>query len=240
METVVWNDNGKAGEVLTLLTMAPCRFILPPGMSLKIEKNPECPWPTHEYEIINIEDIANVWQNIKPGIINVICFLPFIIDPVIYSRVLSHVFKRLIRGAHDGIIPTPMSFFIDEFHTLAPSGGHGLGPKHYEIAAAIQLNIEQLRAWGIRIVATIQGNTKLRKGIRQEFNWPIIKRGANFNRSDEPKLSRFNYVWGKLTDLQLILVWPDRTFSDIINIDYYPRGREIGTIKYVGLFEAQP
>ena len=242
METIAWIDNGKNGtngsEILTLMTLGPCRFLIPKGMALKVAINESCPWPIFGYEVVEIADINDIWLNVKPGYINVISYFPYILDPVIFSNVLSDMFKQLIRNAHDKKLPVPLSVFIDEFHIYSPSGGHGLGSKHYEISSVIQMNIEQLRGWGVRLVATIQGNTKLRKGVRQEFGWLVLKSGANFNRNDEPKLSRYTSLFVGLDPLQLVVVWPGHLdFSDPIRIDYYPKGHDIGDIDYIGLFE---
>lgn len=245
-ETLVWMDIGKKSESSTLLMLGPVRFIIPSGMEFIIEPGKDFnggvkldgqPFKVYEHEIVYIDDPADPWQHIRKGWINVVCIYPYIIDPQIYAEVVSKMFDKLIRYAHYEKIVTPMTIFIDEFHVLAAGSTHGLSGKHYSAGAMIQLNIDKLRATGIRIIGSSQGITKLRKGVRSAFNWIIIKRGANFRPDDEPKLHAFNPKWQTLEDNQLIIVFPTKLYSDIIEVMYYPRGEEIAHLRYPTILE---
>jgi hypothetical protein len=94
---------------------------------------------------------------------------------------IGKLFTALIRLAHDYALPVPLAIFYDEFHKVAPGQGHGLSDKHYKFASVVQLNIERLRSLKVRFVATTQGWTKIRKGVRSSFNWIFARRGAIFS-----------------------------------------------------------
>lgn len=246
-ETLVWFDIGKKSEASTLMMLGPCRFIIPRDMKFELIPGP-CynggtrldgqPFNVFPHEIVFIDDPADPWQDIKRGFINIICLYPYIIDPAIYADAISKVFNKLIRYAHFEQIINPMTIFVDEFHIAAAGSTHGLSGKHYNAGAIIQLNIDKLRATGIRIIGSSQGITKLRKGVRSAFGWIIIKRGTSFRPDDEPKLHNYNPKWQTLKDNQLVIVFPTRTFSDIIDISYYPRGQEIAHLRYLTLLES--
>lgn len=244
-ETAVWFDLGKADESGTLLTLGPVRFLVPPNCKITVKRTDikegtrldGTPFKVHDFEVVTIDDPADPWKSIKKGVINVICVYPFIIEPKPYAGVVSAMFTKLIRYAHHREIITPMTILIDEFHMLAPASGHGLGNEHYEAANMIQLNIDKLRAIGIRIIGSSQGVTKLKKGIRTAFNWNIAKRGANYRQEEEPKLHAFNSKWQKLDDDQVVVVFPNRDFTNILNTNFYPMGSEISEIDYDGEFD---
>jgi energy-coupling factor transporter ATP-binding protein EcfA2 len=235
-ETVVWFDQGKANEILTLLTFADITLHIPVNMNVDYNISANAPHKIKEIKHFNA--VKDIWLNLDKGGVNVICLLPFILEPVVYANALSQAFRHLIYYAHDEKIPSPLAIFCDEFHLIAPSQGHGMpGGKHYEVGALVQMNLEQLRGWGVRICATIQGNNKLRKGARNEFPWKIMLNGCAFFRHDEPKLARFNAIWEKLdrNPPQFVIAFPNKAFSDIYTLQYYPRGIEYGHIKYIGL-----
>jgi energy-coupling factor transporter ATP-binding protein EcfA2 len=244
-ETIVWFDLGKADESGTLLTFSDCRFIVPRGCKLDINKTeikdgvrPDgTPYKVHDFEIVEIDDPSDPWMAVKRGVINVIVVYPFILLPGPYANVVSEMFTKLIFYAHRRQLIVPMTVFVDEFHMLAPASGHGVNNKHYLAAGVIQLNIDKLRATGVRLIGSSQGVTKLRKGVRTAFNWQIVKRGANFRQEEEPKLHRFNLKWQNLDNREMVLVYPTKKFSDIIQIDYYPRGTEIAQFYYTGEYD---
>jgi hypothetical protein len=66
-ETVVWFDTMKSDEALTLLLMAPVRFLVLPGCKLNIKLNPECKKKIYEYEIKEMRDGFNPWFDLREG-----------------------------------------------------------------------------------------------------------------------------------------------------------------------------
>lgn len=253
-ETLVWFDTMKSDEALTLLTMGPVRFIIPPGCEMEIKLKDQDRLKVHEYEIVKMTDIFNPWKDLRaPDLnedgsvqrswINVICLEAYIIDDEVYSMVISEIFTKLIRLAHFHKIIIPLTIFIDEFHNLAPASGHELGKLHSKAGKMIQRNVEKLRSLGIRLIGSTQAQSKIRRGVRGAFDWLILKRGSIFEFGDEPKLFQFNGKWAGLDNLEMVIVEPNRVFSDPLKIhaspeaDFYPRGAEIGSIRYTGEVE---
>jgi energy-coupling factor transporter ATP-binding protein EcfA2 len=224
-DTRVWVDSMKSEESLVLLTMSPVRFLIPAGCKLDIKINPEYKGPKlHEYEIVEMPDYTNPWKYLRPDWGNVICLSAYLIDPAAYANVMAAVFTNLIWGAHHKKIIVPMALFVDEIHNIAPSNGHSYDRIHTKAGLIVQHNVERLRSMGIRVIGSTQGNSKLRRGVRSCFNWLIVKRGSNFDRREEFTLNNFNKKWAKLKNLQISIVFPNRTFSKLITIDYFPRG----------------
>jgi energy-coupling factor transporter ATP-binding protein EcfA2 len=245
-ETIVWFDIGKVSEAATLLTFGPVRFIVPKDMKFELTPGKDFgggqridgePFKVYPYEIVYIEDPADPWMSIKKGWINIVCLYPYIIDPQIYAEAISKTFNKLIRYAHYEQLISPMSIFLDEMHLIAAGSTHGLSGKHYNAGAILQLNIDKLRAMGVRIVGSSQGITKLRKGVRSAFSWIIIKRGAIFLPDDELKLHHFNPKWQTLEPYQFVIVEPTRRYSDIMEIAYYPKGIDIAHLRYLSELE---
>jgi energy-coupling factor transporter ATP-binding protein EcfA2 len=224
-DTLAWVDSMKSEEALTLLTLSPVRFLIPEGCKLDIKINPEYQGPKlHEFEIVEMPDYCNPWKYMRKDWSNVICLSAYLIDPSAYANVMSAVFTNLIMGAHHKKIITPMTLFVDEIHNIAPSNGHSYDRIHTKAGLIVQHNVERLRSMGIRLIGSTQGNSKLRRGVRSCFNWLIVKRGSNFDRREEFTLNNFNKKWAKLKNLQISIVFPNRTFSKLITIDYFPRG----------------
>jgi hypothetical protein len=245
-ETILWFDIGKKSEASTLLTLGNVRFIIPKGMKFEFTPGESYgggtrldgePFKVYEHEVVEIEDVCDPFQSIRRGWINVYCLYPYIIDPAIYADAVSQVFNKLIRYAHMENIITPLTIFVDEFHVAAAGNSYGLSGSHYKAGSWITLNIDKLRACGIRLIASSQGITKLRKGVRSAFDWIIIKRGAIFRPDDEMKLEHFNAKWQKLVEYQLVIAFPSRLYSDIIDLTYYPRGIEIAHLRYPTMLE---
>jgi hypothetical protein len=230
-DTIVWFDSGKSSEILTLSTMKELNLLIPEGLDVEIESEREI-----DVSKTYIGDLNEIWMRLDENRINVITIWSFILDPVIFTEVVAKIFTSLIRYAHEYRIKTPLTIFYDEFHTVAPARGHGLSEKHYRYGSVVQLNIERLRSLKIRFVATTQGWTKIKKGVRDCFNWIICRRGASFS-SDQPKLQRFNPLFEKLKTDECIIVYPTKLFSDIIKLPRYDDGESLGRVRYKGVFE---
>ncbi len=232
-ETIVWFDTGKSSEFLTLAKFKPLRLIIPETLDIDVSLKTD---NLNEIERVHVFDFGEVWRSLDKHKINVISFEPFVLHPEIYTKIVGKLFTALIRLAHDYALPTPMTIIYDEFHKVAPGQGHGLSEKHYRFGSIIQLNIERLRSLKVRFVATSHGWTKIRRGVRSSFNWFICKRGANF-ANDQPKLQRFNPLFEKLQTDECVIVYPTKIFSDIVKLPKYEDGEELGTVRYIGVFE---
>jgi hypothetical protein len=144
------------------------------------------------------------------------------------------MFKRLIQLAHSKAVITPLTIFIDEIQEIAPAVGHAFDSKHEEAAKWMAMNMKMVRSLGIRIIGATHDLYELRKGVRKEMAWQIPKQGVNYDRWEEPRLSKFNELWASLnvTDKGTLacIVRPDRMFSDKIEIPFYPRAEGPGGI----------
>lgn len=241
-DNIIWFDSGKSSEWLNLLQFGDVNVMLPYGCKYKIDdqvsEKSYTELPNHivgEHQFKNIDEI---WLDINKKAINVVMIEPFIVDPVVYTYFTGKLYDRLIRLAHDYQIQTPLTIFYDEFHRIAPGQGHGLNDRHYSYGAIIQHNIERLRSLGVRFMASSQGWTKIRKGVRSAFTWHLIKRGAMYER-DQPKLARFNAHWETLRNSQGVLVNDVRRYSDDMKLDYYGDGNRWGRTYYYGEFKTK-
>ena len=230
-ETIVWFDSGKSSEILTLAKFKPLKLIIPQTLDIEIETD-------HDFDIEKhyFSDFPEIWRVLDEDRINVISIWPFILEPILFTEIVAKIFRQLIRLAHEYKIQVPLAIFYDEFHTVAPARGHGLSDKHYKYGSIIQLNVERLRSLKIRFIGTTQNWTKIKRGVRDCFNWLMCRRGACFN-NDQPKLMRFNPLFEKLQTDECIMVYPTRIFSDIIKLPKYEDGESLGRVRYIGVFE---
>lgn len=235
-ETVVWFDTGKSAEILRLATFAPVTIWIPDDETLDvvITQNPDV---SLDIRVKPFKDMETLWTGLQKGRINVICIEPFILDPMSRTTVIQKVFSTLIRMAHDYRIITPLAIFYDEFHRIAPAKGHGASMSQERYGGVIQENVERLRSLGVRFVPSTQGWYKLRKGVRDCFSWIMIKRGASFDHDAERKLGKFSGLWATLKVNEAVLVKPTREFSDILKLDTYGDGHDLGTVRYKGVYE---
>lgn len=232
-ETILWNDAGKSDELLVVGQFGPLHILLPEGMDLDIES------PSVTYTKDWFTDPADVWRLIQRGTINVLCIEPFIRKPQYFTPVVTSIFSKLIDMAHDHHLPVPLSIFYDEFHRVAPGKGQAYDSRHAAFGAEIQYNIETLRSLQVRFIASTHGWTKLRKGVRSSFNWFMINRGGSFTPSEQPKLARFNQKYEKLQVDECIIAFPNKVFTDIMQIPYYGEGWHYGKIHYHGKITPQ-
>lgn len=230
-ETIVWFDSGKSSEILTLAKLGALNIILPAQTEIRIECS--------DADIIQKEFInpTEIWTGLlEKDRINIVCLAPYILSPSVYTKVFTKLFTSLIRMAHDYAIPVPMALFIDEFHRIAPSKGNAIDWNQMVMGAAIQHNIETLRSLHVRLICSTHGWMKIRAGVRNSFNWIMPRRGAHFS-GDQPKLNRFNPLFEKLDTDQGIITFPTKIFTDLIHFPYYEIGEDIGSVRYVGVFE---
>jgi hypothetical protein len=229
-EAILWFDTGKTAEILKLCSYGPVLVHLPIGAELEIQLKPGKDLP-EEIEIKYFVSVSQIIENLSQNKINVVCLEPFFPDPDDYAHIISSFFKTLIDMARKYQVIVPLAIFFDEFHWAAPAQGHALNEEHTEGAKWIQRNIEMLRSMGIRIVATCQDWTKLRKGVRSTFNWIMIRRGLQFS-NDQGRLATYNWKWQTLRDDTAVLVFPDKMFTDFMRLPFYGDGRTLGRVYY--------
>jgi hypothetical protein len=226
-ETILWITCGKSAEELKLLQFMPCNFLFPMKRGIKIELYHET-YPYTSYEFTSIPDI---FRHINTGVINVLCLSPYFPDPEEYSPVVTEFFRTLIILARDGLVPTPLAIFIDEFQMVAPAQGQALSEQHAMCGRWMQRNIDQLRSIGIRIVAAAQGWKRIRQGVRTSFSAIMIRQGAEFN-NDIPRLMNQNDKWQGLGREEMSFAFRNRYYSDVIALPGYGDGKDVGEIQY--------
>jgi len=230
--TIVYFDIGKSSEILVLgaglSSPAPLNIILPRTMDLEIEP---AEGVTLDIRKSFISAPGEVWDALIRSRINIVCIEPFIRRPQEFTPVITAIFRELIDRAHEMRLPVPMRLFYDEINAIVPGKGLAINTRHSQCGAEIQFCVERIRSMGIGLVGSTQGWTSCRKGIRQHFDWQISLRGAVFERG---RLSRFNSVFEKLIAGQAIIVYPDKIFSDRMEIPFYGDGPEYGICRYSG------
>ena len=224
--TVAWFDIGKSSEILRLHDFGPLHILTPQGMSVEVKSNRDLDITYQE-----VQDLRDVWDFLVPGRINVISFEPFILDPDIYGPLVGSIFTSLIRKAHRYELRVPLDIIYDEFHRVCPAKGHGTNVKQSKYGSIIQHNVEKLRSSKIRFIVSTHGWNKIRRGVKQSFNWKLVRRGSEF---DSGKLKRYNPLWEKLDIDRSVMVFPNQTFSDKIEMFYYGEGEDLGRVYYRG------
>lgn len=236
-ETIVWFDIRKSSEVLSICCSfkIPTRLILPEMMDVDIElHDPDNTF--YDVEKVHVQDEGDIWQNLSRDRVNIVCFEGFIRDIDRMVPFVKRTFSRLINQALDYKLRknTPMAIFYDEFHNVAPSKGNAASQDIFKHGGDIQLNVEKLRSQGIRFIVSLHKWTELRPGIRNAFMFILAMRGANFPAAEQPKLYRFNRKYEKLLPGQVMIAYPNRTLSDVLNLPLYPKGHDYGFVMYKG------
>lgn len=230
--TIVYFDIGKSSEILVLAaglsSPAPLNIILPRTMDLEIEP---AEGVNLDIKKSYIRAPGDVWESLIRSRINIICIEPFIRRPQEFTPVITAIFRELIDRAHEMRLPVPLRIFYDEINGVVPGKGLAINKQHAQCGAEIQFCVERIRSMGIGLIGSTQGWTACRKGIRQHFDWQISLRGSVFERG---RLSRFNNLFEKLIAGQAIIVYPDKIFSDRLDIPFYGDGPEYGTCRYTG------
>lgn len=230
-EVIVWFDSGKSNEILSLSKLRPLNVIIPDGCEIGLTTS-------ENIKITKFKNLGDIWTMHldTTGRINIVCIEPYVIEPMIYTKAFTKLFSELIKLAHEYKVPAPMCIFVDEFHRLAPSKGNAIDGAQMKMGGVLQHNIELLRSLKIRFVCTTHGWQKIRSGVRNSFNWIMVRRGAHF-AADQPKLNRFNPLFEKLTTDESILTFPTKTFTDVLRLPFYGNGEDLGKVRYTDLYD---
>lgn len=227
-ETILWVTCGKSAEELKLMQFAKTNFLYPLNRGIEIKLHKET-YPYTSYEFSSIPDI---FRHINRGMINVLCLAPYYPDPEDYSVVVTEFFRTLIVMARDGVIPTPLAIFIDEFQMVAPAQGQALNEQHGIGGRWMQRNLDQLRSMGIRIVAAAQAWKRVRQGVRTSFGCIILRQGAEIN-NDIPRLMSGNDRWQAMGKTEMVFAFRNRFYSDVLGLPSYGDGSSVGEIEYI-------
>jgi hypothetical protein len=237
-ETIVWFDIGKKTEAFFIPAWLQkkkahmgTKIITPPGCEIQ---NIPLKHKAEQFLFIN-----EVWEKIEPNTFNIISIQPFIIDPLIYTKAIDLLFRDLIRKAHLEYFEDrgigPLALVFDEFHNVAPAQGHTITKEQGQTGAIIQMNIEKLRAFGIRIIGSTHGETKIRRGVRISFNWRVYRRTSE-PITDIHRLQKFEEKIQKLKINEAMIVFPTKEFQ-ILDLEEIKYPSWYKNVRYRGLYE---
>lgn len=227
-ETILWITCGKSAEELKLMQFMSVNYLFPKNRAIQIKLFQET-YPYTSYEFTSIPDI---FRHINLHQINILCLAPYFPDPEDYALVITEFFRVLIVMARDGLIPTPLAIFIDEFQMVAPARGQALNEEHGIGGRWMQRNMDQLRSMEIRIVAAAQAWRRVLQGVRTSFGCIMIRQGAEFN-NDIPRLMAANDRWQALGREDMAFAFRNRFYSDTIMLPTYGDGNVVGSITYL-------
>jgi len=235
-EIIAWFDLGKSADFLILSKFKKLRILYPLGCKVDIQLTAQGKETKNlqDIEQIPFVDVEEVWDLLSRDRINVICIFPFIREPVLYSKVVLRLFKDLIDRAFDACLPLPLAIIMDEMHRICPSEKNSFAANQAKISNLLQMNIEMIRSWGIRIGGSTQGFSKIKKGIRDEFHNYLARQGTTFTR-DQHRLSDFNPHFEALKVEQGIWTFRNKQFSDDFLLPYYGNGEDLGIVRYIGI-----
>jgi len=227
-ETILWITCGKSSEELKLMQFMPTNFLFPKGRNVKIELYKKVyPWTTYQFR-----SIPDIFEHIDKEKINILCLAPYFPDPEEYSIVITEFFKTLIVLARDGVIPTPLAIFIDEFQMVAPARGQALNEMHSMGGRWMQRNLDQLRSMGIRIVAAAQAWKRVLQGVRMSFSCIMIRQGAEFPANEIKRLAMANDNWQALNIKDMRFAFRNRFYTDPMTLPTYGDGWVVGKVTY--------
>lgn len=246
-DSITWNDIGKSGEVLRLLTFAKCRFIIRKYMTLDVkisedyrelvEKIQKTGSPgDRPVEIVEVDSYEDAWRAVKPGIINIMSFKRHIATIREYSQYIGESFDALIKMAEGEKIPLPMRYIADEFHWVCPERNNALDYQHYATGAYVQYNSETLRSMGVGMDIATHQVTKIRKGVRDELKWKAMKPGTYWDY-EYRKLNYYNYLWQAQDNNNIYIADERQRFTPKMTLPFYGDGKEVGRINYAGKVE---
>ncbi len=230
--TLVWFDSGKSSEILVLAAGLsrphPLNIILPETMDVDIQ-----PANGYIFDIRKsfVREPGAVWSKLIRSRINIVMIEPFNRRADKFAPIIRQIFSELVDNAAEYALPVPIRIFYDEFNKVVPGKGCALNAEHSAVGADVEYSVEMLRSLGVGFVASSQGSTDCRKGVRDHFTIQIGKRGAEYSKG---RLSRFNSLFEKLPEEHAIVVFEDKLFSDPIVIPFYGDGEEYGTARYIG------
>lgn len=235
-EIIIWFDVGKTSEVLRLADFRDIIFFVPAGCTIDIAFNPGFEQYLEKIDYREYSSFKEFLELIEKDKINILCIKPFEKSADEYAKKISEFFKVLIKEALSYHLEesgkTPMALIFDEMQWIAPGHGHALNEAHTDASKDVQLNIDTLRSQMIRFIGATQNWTKIRAGVRDACSWIFIKRGLTFTRQDEWRLSRYNLKWQMLPTEHTVVAFPNRNFSDYIELPYFGEGGDIGKIYY--------
>jgi len=230
-ETIVWVDTGKTSELLALAQFGDLHLLIPEGCDIKIDLYRDIGRTiTREY----VTDFADVWWHLKPGAINVISISRFIRRHAPYAKAIAKLFQSLIDAAYDYRLPVPLTVFIDEAQFVMPGKAIAYNTTHLRAGLDVAAALFTLRSLRVRIVAATQQYNIINPPARMSFPWLFI-RGGTFLTGDQPRLSKFNLLWGALDNTKGYFVDASKSFSDLItDLPFYGDGESFGRVNYFG------
>ena len=207
LETQIWFDSGKQGEILPLLCQdRKIRIIVPLGCDLIIEEYKDGHWqpiPDHP-EIVPVSCVNDALSSISIGswsasrhvirdTITIISFRNFFKRKDLAIEWITQFFEGLAERSRDGTMPNifPASLHVDESQwAMAGKRVSGDGART-KASEAITENAMELRSAGIREVLYAQGYTNIPPAARENMQFNIICHGGMVSSEENGNLSKW-------------------------------------------------
>ena len=169
-ETILWRDTGKGSECAALGLISDLKFFCPEGCGVSFKN------PISDYEMVPFSSYSDIFNGLDPKKINIISERMFLRDPYMWTGFWGYFFRELVERAYKKQLPVPLALFLDELNQLTPTRDKSLDRRQNYTSSMVAHNLENLRACGVRVIATSQGIRKLLKAVRDNFPWKFFKR----------------------------------------------------------------
>lgn len=208
LESQIWFDSGKQGEILPLLCMdRKIRIIMPLGCNLIIEERVEGKWqPIKDHpEIVNVSTPYDALSSIAVGsrgkrhdrperdTITIVSFRNSFQQKHLAIEWVAGFFESLATRCRDGTMPNifPCRVHVDESQwAMAGKRVSGDGDRT-KATEAIAENTMEARSAEIGIVLYAQGYTNIPPAIRENMLFNVICHGGMVTSDENGNLSKW-------------------------------------------------
>lgn len=182
LETPIWFDTGKPGDLQLLLTLGkPVQILIPHGCRLEIVGKSPAP-----IEVMTIPDPVLYWKFIKKDHVNIISICNFFLDDGNFKRYTRAMFKNYILnsklGGHSHF--TPACLCIDEAHAILGSGRVDSSADAKQTGQDTATIMRLVRAMGERWIIASQSYYDVQGGARENALSFTVCRGTKCDRRD--------------------------------------------------------
>ena len=207
LETQIWFDSGKQGEILPLLCMdRKVRIITPTGTDIIIEEHKEGKWQkiNNHPEMIQVSTPSDALSSISTGswstsknrirdTITIISFRNAFSKREKAVEWVAEFFEELAERCRAGTMPNifPASLHIDESQwAIAGKRVSGEGART-KASETITENAFELRSAGVREVLYAQGYTNIPPAARENMLFAVICHGGFVSSDENGNLSKW-------------------------------------------------
>lgn len=213
LETIIWFDTGKPGDLQLMLTLGkPVQVLIPYGCRIEFRGKIPC-----EVTVIPVMDPVLYWNFIRKDCINVISICNYFLDEKNFKRYTREMFKNYILnsklGGHSHF--TPASICLDEAHSILGSGRVDASAEAKLTGQDTAMIMRLVRAMGERWIIASQSYYDIQGGARENALSFTVCRGTKCDRRDNERL---HYLEGFAERCEVYHGW-----------EVMPNGRYFGT-----------